>query len=57
MKNKELSLPGKRLYQPPVSEEFVLATEQMLCMSGDMDGSTEVWEEITLIPLEFDTIL
>lgn len=57
MKNNDLCLPEKRLYQPPVSEEFTLAAEQMLCASGDMDGSTEVWEEITLIPLEFDTIL
>lgn len=48
MKNKELSLPGKRLYQPPVSEEFVLATEQMLCMSGDPQGSTEEWDEFDL---------
>lgn len=48
MKNKELSLPGKRLYQPPVSEEFTLAAEQMLCASGDPQGSTEVWGEVDL---------
>lgn len=57
MKNNDLCLPEKRLYQPPVSEEFTLAAEQILCMSGDMDGNTEVWEEINLIPLDFDSIL
>ncbi len=48
MKNNDLCLPEKRLYQPPVSEEFMLATEQMLCASGDPQGFTEEWGEIDL---------
>lgn len=48
MKNNDLCLPEKRLYQPPVSEEFTLAAEQMLCMSGDPQGSTEEWDEFDL---------
>ncbi len=48
MKHNDLTRPGKLPYQSPVSEEFMLATEQMLCASGDPQGSTEEWGEIDL---------
>lgn len=56
MKNNDLCLPEKRLYQPPVSEEFALSTQQMLCASGDQQGATEVWGEVDLSAPSFSDL-
>lgn len=48
MKHKHLTQPGKLLYQSPVSEDFALQLEQLVCLSGDLDSNTEEWGVIDL---------
>ena len=47
MKNNYLTRPGKKPYQSPVLEEYVLNMEKPLCTS-DKSGSTEEWGEVDL---------